>query len=80
MRMEFYRSWVSTMCEPFRTAGLKLAEDEVIPIYSGQQWAPTMEWDNKGGKFTLAGDAAHSMLPRKSLLHMTCCFIKTKQC
>jgi hypothetical protein len=62
--MEFYRSWVSSFCEPFRTAGLKLAEGEVVPVYPGQQWAPNMPWDNYGGKVTLAGDAAHSMLPR----------------
>lgn len=42
-----------------------------IPIYSGQQWPPVREdstddgikWDNHGGMVTLAGDAAHSMLP-----------------
>ncbi|CAI6237290.1 unnamed protein product [Periconia digitata] len=64
-RMEFYRLWVSSFCEPFRTAGLKLTEDEVLPVYPGQQWAPDMTWDNHGGKVTLAGDAAHSMLPQR---------------
>ena len=64
-RMDFYRSFVSTFCEPFRTAALKLADDEVVPVYPGQQWAPTMAWDNYGGKVTLAGDAAHSMVPRQ---------------
>ena len=64
-RMNFYRSWMSSLCEPFRTGGLKLAENEVVPIYPGQQWAPTMAWDNHRGKVTLAGDAAHSMVPRK---------------
>ena len=52
------------MCEPFRTAGLKLGEGEVVPVYAGQQWAPDMAWDNHEGKVTLAGDAAHSMVPR----------------
>ncbi|KAL8747115.1 MAG: hypothetical protein Q9190_000978 [Brigantiaea leucoxantha] len=64
-RMEVYRSWVSSFCEPFRTAGMKLAEGETVPIYPGQQWAPTMDWDNHGGRVTLAGDAAHSMLPQR---------------
>ena len=64
--MSFYRSWVSSFCEPFRTGGLKLTDGDVVPVYPGQQWAPTMAWDNYGGKITLAGDAAHSMVPRKS--------------
>lgn len=42
-----------------------------IPVYSGQQWPPVTEdstddgikWDNHNGLVTLAGDAAHSMLP-----------------
>lgn len=55
----------SKMCEPFRTAGVALPEDEILPIDPSQQWAP-IEWDNRRGTVTLAGDAAHSMLPRKS--------------
>ncbi|KAF7531556.1 hypothetical protein G7054_g8781 [Neopestalotiopsis clavispora] len=37
----------------------------VIPIYAGQQWSPLTPkaWDNRDGRATLAGDAAHSMLP-----------------
>jgi hypothetical protein len=66
--MNVYRSWVSSFCEPFRTGGLKLADGEVVPVYPGQQWAPTMAWDNYGGKVTLAGDAAHSMVPRKCMV------------
>lgn len=42
-----------------------------IPVYSGQQWPPVtddgnddgIKWDNHDGLVTLAGDAAHSMLP-----------------
>ncbi|KAK4553131.1 hypothetical protein LTR86_009858 [Recurvomyces mirabilis] len=65
IRMDFYRSFVSPFCEPFRTGALKLLDGELVPIYPGQQWAPTMAWDNHGGKVTLAGDAAHSMLPQR---------------
>ncbi|KAL8897693.1 MAG: hypothetical protein Q9192_002447 [Flavoplaca navasiana] len=64
-RVAFYRSFVSSFCDPFRTAGLKVADGDAIPVYPGQQWAPTMAWDNYGGKVTLAGDAAHSMLPQR---------------
>lgn len=42
-----------------------------VPVYPGQQWPPVTEdssddgikWDNHNGLVTLAGDAAHSMLP-----------------
>lgn len=65
-RIKYYKSFISSFCEPFRTAGLKLGDDDSIPIYPGQQWSPDMPWDNRGGRVTLAGDAAHSMVPRKS--------------
>ncbi|KAL8722376.1 MAG: hypothetical protein Q9181_007501, partial [Wetmoreana brouardii] len=64
-RMQYYRDFVSSFCDPFRTAGLKLRDGEILPVYPGQQWAPTMPWDNYGGKVTLAGDAAHSMVPQR---------------
>ena len=63
-RMAFVRERLSHFCEPFRTAFLALPKDEIMSVYPAQQWAPTMKWDNHGGKVTLAGDAAHSMLPR----------------
>jgi 2-polyprenyl-6-methoxyphenol hydroxylase-like FAD-dependent oxidoreductase len=66
MRVKYYKSFISSFCEPFRTAGLKLGDNDSIPIYPGQQWSPYMPWDNRGGRVTLAGDAAHSMVPRKS--------------
>uniref|UniRef100_A0A093USH3 Zeaxanthin epoxidase, chloroplastic n=1 Tax=Talaromyces marneffei PM1 TaxID=1077442 RepID=A0A093USH3_TALMA len=64
-RLEFYKTRCSKMCEPFRTAGVALPDDEILPIDQSQQWAP-IEWDNRRGTVTLAGDAAHSMLPRES--------------
>ena len=42
-----------------------MADDTVLPIYGGSQWSPTMEWDNRSGRVTVAGDAAHSMLPHR---------------
>jgi hypothetical protein len=63
-RLEFYKSRCSKMCEPFRTAGIALSENEILPIDQSQQWAP-IEWDNRRGTVTLVGDSAHSMLPRE---------------
>jgi len=37
IRMDFFKSWVSSLCEPFRTAYLKLADDEAVPVYPWQQ-------------------------------------------
>ncbi|KAK2614016.1 hypothetical protein N8I77_000877 [Diaporthe amygdali] len=64
-RVKYYKSFISSFCEPFRTAGLKLGDEVTIPVYPGQQWAPNMPWDNRGGRVTLAGDAAHSMVPQR---------------
>lgn len=63
---------MSQFCEPFRTAFLALSDDalEQVPVFPGAQWAPTMKWDNHGGKLTLAGDSAHSMLPRMKSRHL----------
>ena len=67
IRMKFLRERMAQYCEPFRTAFLAVDDNEVMPVYRGQQWAPTMGWSNYGGKVTIAGDAAHSMLPRMLL-------------
>ncbi|KAI4598369.1 hypothetical protein KJ359_002778 [Pestalotiopsis sp. 9143b] len=42
-----------------------VSDEIVLPIYAGQQWSPLTPstWDNHHGRLTLAGDAAHSMLP-----------------
>jgi hypothetical protein len=53
-----------TFCEPFRTAALGIDDEVVLPLDQGTQWKP-IAWDNLGRKVTLAGDAAHSMVPRK---------------
>lgn len=63
-RLRYYKERASKLCEPFCSAALALGDDEVVPVDAGQQWAP-FQWDNRGGRATLAGDAAHSMLPRK---------------
>lgn len=63
-RMAFLREKAAAFCEPFRTAVMATPETATLPIDRGQQWKP-IEWDNSGGRVTLAGDAAHSMLPRK---------------
>jgi 2-polyprenyl-6-methoxyphenol hydroxylase-like FAD-dependent oxidoreductase len=68
LRLKFLKERLAQLPDPFKTAWLALGDDEIIPIYPGQQWAPTMHWNNRGGRVTIAGDAAHSMLPSKPRL------------
>ena len=64
---EIRKAWnekSETLTEPFRSALLSLPDDAVIWCERLSQW-PTIEWDNKNGSVTLAGDAAHPMTYRK---------------
>lgn len=63
-RLEFFKKRVGSFCDPFRTAALAVSDDTHIPIFPGRQWSPSMTWNNYNGRVTIAGDAAHSMLPR----------------
>ncbi|KEF61158.1 uncharacterized protein A1O9_02723 [Exophiala aquamarina CBS 119918] len=64
VRLQFFKERSSRICEPFATAAAALPEDTVIPADPGQQWSP-ISWDNRDGTVTIAGDAAHSMLPNR---------------
>lgn len=48
--------------DPFRTAVLAIPDGTRIWTSRARQWAP-VPWDNHGGRLTLAGDAAHPMMP-----------------
>ena len=63
-RRKFYKERVSQFCEPLRTAVDGVQDDDILPVDAGQQWSP-IPWDNHNGRVTLAGDVAHSMVPRK---------------
>lgn len=65
VRMNFFKSRAAEFCDPWRTAGMCISDDMVLPVDPGLDWTPC-QWDNRRGLVTIAGDAAHSMLPRKS--------------
>ena len=51
--------------EPFYSAVRWIPEDS-NPVFLRQlQYWPTVPWDNRGGRVTLIGDAAHCILPSK---------------
>lgn len=54
-----------SLAEPWRSSILWIPEHTEIPEPSNVAYWPTVEWDNKGGLITLAGDAAHPLPPRK---------------
>jgi 2-polyprenyl-6-methoxyphenol hydroxylase-like FAD-dependent oxidoreductase len=73
-RMKVVKERARQFCEPFRTAMLTIDDEVILPLDQGAQWKPVW-WDNWGGKVTLAGDAAHSMLPRESCPNYRHCVV-----
>jgi 2-polyprenyl-6-methoxyphenol hydroxylase-like FAD-dependent oxidoreductase len=64
-RMKFFKARAAEYAEPWRSAGAAVADDVNIPLDRGTYWDKSQKWDNRGGKMTLCGDAAHPMTPRK---------------
>ncbi|KAK3356505.1 putative monooxygenase [Lasiosphaeria hispida] len=50
--------------EPFRSAIASIPDNATFTINQLPYWA-TVPWDNKGGRVTLAGDAAHCLVPSR---------------
>lgn len=57
--------WAVKIAEPFRSAYLAVASDPGVTLWCDRlaEWR-TEPWDNRNGRVTLAGDAAHPMLHR----------------
>ncbi|KIW12086.1 hypothetical protein PV08_09360 [Exophiala spinifera] len=47
--------------DPFKSAVEWMPEDVKAKVVQLKIWSPTSDWDNRDGRVTLAGDAAHSM-------------------
>ncbi|KAI4289356.1 MAG: hypothetical protein L6R35_001383 [Caloplaca aegaea] len=63
------QNWLSRaekLAEPYRSAYLAIAPTAKIWCDRLAQW-PTERWDNRNGRVTLVGDAAHPMTYRKNV-------------
>lgn len=68
--VEIKRIWDQNglkLAEPLRSAFLAAPESSTLWCDRVAQW-PTVPWDNRQGRVTLAGDAAHPMTYRMSIL------------
>lgn len=60
---KIWDKWTSKMGEPFYAAFQAAPEHSTLWCDRVGQW-PTVPWDNREGRVTLAGDAAHPMTYR----------------
>ncbi|PYH95503.1 monooxygenase [Aspergillus ellipticus CBS 707.79] len=60
-RLERLRRRMDGWADPFASAVKWLPDDTVIGADQLKVWQPHEQWDNQGGRVTLAGDAGHTM-------------------
>lgn len=63
-RLEQLRARLDNWAEPYKSAGSWIPDGTDIKPDTVKIWSP-VPWDNRQGRVTLAGDAAHSMTWRK---------------
>jgi len=61
----YLKEMSNNICEPFRSAIQWIPPGSIFSLTQLNYWV-TIPWNNRGSRVTLAGDAAHSMLPSKS--------------
>lgn len=63
--MSFFKSRGSTYAEPWASACAQVSPDTYLPLDQTTYWANAHAWNNRNGKMTLCGDAAHPMTPHR---------------
>jgi 2-polyprenyl-6-methoxyphenol hydroxylase-like FAD-dependent oxidoreductase len=64
MRLKQVKDIAEKFADPFRSAFVWLKDDQPVWYAPLTQWDPSLlehQWNNRGGRITLAGDAAHPM-------------------
>lgn len=64
--IEYAKGDMSSLCEPFQSAMEWTPEGSSCHLDEMKYWLPS-RWETHDGRVTLAGDAAHPMLPCKYL-------------
>lgn len=64
-RLVFFKKRAEEWAEPWRSAGRAVKEGTQIPLDQGTYWEKAAKWDNRQGRLTLCGDAAHPMTPHR---------------
>ncbi|GFF41027.1 hypothetical protein IFM58399_06125 [Aspergillus lentulus] len=62
-RRALFKHHMSQYCEPYKSAGEWLSQATPILAEKFHYWKNITRWNNFGGKVSLAGDAAHPMVP-----------------
>ncbi|PNP44450.1 hypothetical protein TGAMA5MH_03796 [Trichoderma gamsii] len=65
-RMRIFKKLGANYCEPYRSVVSWVNEDIKIPLDHFATWKNIQPWKNYGGKVTIAGDAAHPMVPYRA--------------
>ena len=63
--VDIIKNNTAPFCEPFKSAAEALGHGSSAYVRYLDYWR-TIPWPNHGGRITLAGDAAHAMLPCES--------------
>jgi 2-polyprenyl-6-methoxyphenol hydroxylase-like FAD-dependent oxidoreductase len=64
-RLKFFKTRSEEYAEPWRSVGRAVKDATVIPMDRLTYWEKSKRWDNRGGRMTLCGDAAHPMTPHR---------------
>lgn len=63
-RLELMKEIAQGWCEPFRSFVIDVPEETEVKVVRLEDWVPGTDgrvWDNRNGRVTLVGDAAHAM-------------------
>lgn len=63
--MSFFKKRSEEWAEPWKSVGRAIDPSTKIPLDQGTYWEKMAKWDNRAGRMTLCGDAAHPMTPHR---------------